>query len=76
LPAVPGQRYENKKQQALRVMKMLREDGRAGLWQNVTQDIVKGGVLGMNRVITRSNLCDLVFFLSSPSSAGQITRLL
>ena len=76
LPAVPGESGKNKAQRALRVMKMLREDGRAELGQNVTHDIVKNGVLDMTQVITRSNLCDLVFFLSSPSLAGQITVLM
>ena len=75
LPAVPGESYKDKQLRALLVMKMLREDGRAELWQNVTHDIVKDGVLNMSEVITRSNLCDLILFLSSPSSAGQITKL-
>ena len=75
LPAVPGESGKNKKQRALRVMKLLREDGRAELGQNVTHDIVKDGVLDMRDVIRTSNLGDLIFFLSCPSSAGQITTL-
>ena len=75
LSAVANEKDQDKMLRALRVMLMLREDGRAELWQKVTHDIVKEGRLNMKGVITRSNLCDLIFFLSSPSSAGQITTL-
>ena len=72
---MPGESDEKKKLRALRVMSMLRADGRAELWQQVAHDIVKGGRLDMTKVITTRNLCDLVFVLSSPSSAGQMTIL-
>ena len=60
---------------ALCVMAMLREDGRAKLWHKVAHNFVEDGLLITNKVISKSNLCDLVFFLSLPSSAGQITIL-
>ena len=75
LPAVPGEKDKKKKLRALRVMSMLRADGRAELWQQVAHDIVSDGWLDMRDVITKRNLCDLVFVLSSPYSAGQITQL-
>ncbi|KAK2171095.1 hypothetical protein NP493_1104g04016 [Ridgeia piscesae] len=72
---VPGEKDKKKKLRALRVMSMLRADGRAELWQQVAHDIMSDGWLDMRDVITKRNLCDLVFVLSSPYSAGQITQL-
>ncbi|KAK2143183.1 hypothetical protein NP493_4627g00004 [Ridgeia piscesae] len=75
LSAVAGEYDEDRKLRALRVMSMLRKEGRAELCHEVSHHLLNNGVLNMTSVITTRNLCDLIFFLSSPSAADHIITL-
>ena len=75
LSAVSRDSQQVKKLRALHVMSILREGGRAEMWHKVSHHFVDGGTLYLEGVLTKRNLGDLVFLLSSPS-ACQITCLL
>ena len=70
LSAVAGESGTDTKLRTLRVMSMVREDGRAEMLRQAFHHVVQDGMLDMSGVLTRSNLGDLVFFLSSQLSAN------
>ena len=74
LSAVAGENNKDMKLRALRVMSMLRKEGRAELCHEVSHHLLHNGELDMDNVITTRNLWDLIFFLSS--AADHITTLL
>ena len=76
LSAVAGENNNDMKLRALRVMSMLRKEGRAELCHEVSHHLLHNGELDMRSAITTRNLCDLIFFLSSPSAADHIITLL
>ena len=75
LSAVAGESERDKSLRALRVMALVREDGREELWLQVSHYFMQNGQLDLSGVMTASNLPDLVFLLSSPQAAEHITWL-
>ena len=76
LSAVTWENIENIALRALRVMSMLREDGRVEMWNDVANNFLENGWLHMCGVLTTSNLDDFDFFLSSSQlSTNHFTKL-
>ncbi|KAI0237702.1 hypothetical protein LSAT2_011720 [Lamellibrachia satsuma] len=65
----------NEDQRALHVMSMLRGYGQPELWGHVSQHFVEEGTLDLSRVLSSTNLPDLLYLLRS-GAASDVTELI